>query len=88
VCRRNVDSLNKAPAKHVDVCVDSDEDRGSIPLASTFSPAAKKCHAVALAEANCSKCRVPHALMSGKLAMCNFLAGLENKASHRSSAVL
>src|SRR4029077_230768 len=27
---------NLSPDKHVDVCVDSDEDRGSIPLASIF----------------------------------------------------
>ncbi len=27
---------NLSPDKHVDVCVDSDEDRGSTPLASTF----------------------------------------------------
>jgi len=45
VCRCNVGFLKISPAKHVDVCVDSDEDRGSTPLASTFSPLAKKCHA-------------------------------------------
>ncbi len=34
VCRCNVGFSKISPDKHVDVCVDSDEDRGSIPLAS------------------------------------------------------
>src|SRR5438093_6094509 len=42
---------NLSPDKHVDVCVDSDEDRGSIPLASTFALRAKV-SAVALAKAD------------------------------------
>src|SRR6266496_1964270 len=41
---------NLSPDTHVDVCADSDEDRGSTPLASTFALRAKV-SAVALAEA-------------------------------------
>ena len=41
---------NFSPDKHVEVCADSDEDRGSTPLASTFALRAKV-SAVALAEA-------------------------------------
>ncbi len=40
---------NLSPDKHVDVCADSDEDRGSTPLASTFAPGAKV-SAITLAE--------------------------------------
>src|SRR5438046_9934196 len=36
VCRCNVGFSKISPDKHVDVCVDSDEDRGSTPLASIF----------------------------------------------------
>ena len=50
VCRCNVGFLKISPDKHVDVCVDSDEDRGSTPLAS--SPESfRGCRAVALAKA-------------------------------------
>ena len=42
---------NLSSDKHVDVCVDSDEDRGSTPLAS--SPESfRGCHAAALAWAD------------------------------------
>src|SRR5216117_1786273 len=41
---------NLSPDTHVDVCADSDEDRGSTPLASTFALRAKV-SAVALAKA-------------------------------------
>ena len=42
---------NLSPDKHVDVRVESDEDRGSTPLAS--SPESfRACHAVALAKAD------------------------------------
>src|SRR6266536_4657638 len=41
---------NLSPDTHVDVCADSDEDRGSTPLASTFALRAKV-SVVALAEA-------------------------------------
>jgi len=41
---------NLSPDTHVDACVDSDEDRGSTPLASTFALRAKV-SVVALAEA-------------------------------------
>ena len=34
VCRCNVGFSKISPDKHVDVCADSDEDRGSNPLAS------------------------------------------------------
>ena len=36
VCRCNVGFSKISPDKHVDVCVDSDEDRGSNPLASNL----------------------------------------------------
>src|SRR6266850_8106125 len=36
VCRCNVGFSKISPDKHVDVCVDSDEDRGSTPLASSL----------------------------------------------------
>ena len=36
MCWCNVGFSKISPAKHVDACVDSDEDRGSTPLASTF----------------------------------------------------
>src|SRR5213592_4234306 len=37
---------NLSPDKHVDVCVDSDEDRGSTPLASSLRFEARKAEAV------------------------------------------
>jgi len=40
---------NLSPDKHVDVCVDSDEDRGSTPLASS-PESSRVCRAVALAK--------------------------------------
>jgi len=37
-CRCNIRLLKtQTPDKHVDVCVESDEDRGSTPLASTLA---------------------------------------------------
>jgi len=44
VCWCNVGFSKTSPDKHVDVCVDSDEDRGSTPLAST-SKSFRGCHA-------------------------------------------
>src|SRR5205823_8284314 len=41
VCRCNVGFSKISPDKHVDVCADSDEDRGSTPLASIFVSRAK-----------------------------------------------
>ena len=38
---------NSSPDKHVDVCVDSDEDRGSTPLASILPEALSKLEALA-----------------------------------------
>ena len=55
VCRCNVGFSKISPDKHVDVCVDSDEDRGSTPLASNlrrFAVANEDCRAEALAKAD------------------------------------
>src|SRR5438128_1548150 len=51
---------NLSPDTHVDVCADSDEDRGSTPLASTFALRAKV-SAVALAKAGQLRSRCANA---------------------------
>jgi hypothetical protein len=63
VCRRKSRLLKTGtPDKHVDVCVESDEDRGSTPLAS--SPESfRACRAVVKRGAGCF-CEPPAVLVT------------------------